>query len=110
MGCAAGFLNVGKIKGIHNAMKSGMLAAETIVEELSKPQIELKSYSNKIKVFRQVLDNQFFENVWLAKYCMENPRRWRWAELYGYVDNWILRSSRRMTEYWILRSSRRMTE
>lgn len=27
-GCAAGFVNVPRIKGIHNAMKSGMLAAE----------------------------------------------------------------------------------
>ncbi|MDX1902164.1 MAG: electron transfer flavoprotein-ubiquinone oxidoreductase [Gammaproteobacteria bacterium] len=30
VGCAAGFLNVPKIKGIHTAMKSGMLAAENI--------------------------------------------------------------------------------
>ncbi|EKD54901.1 MAG: hypothetical protein ACD_60C00035G0001 [uncultured bacterium] len=30
MGCAAGFLNVPKIKGIHTAMKSGMLAADSI--------------------------------------------------------------------------------
>ena len=29
IGCAAGFVNVPKIKGTHNAMKSGMLAAET---------------------------------------------------------------------------------
>ena len=28
IGCSAGFVNVGKIKGTHNAMKSGMLAAE----------------------------------------------------------------------------------
>ena len=28
IGCAAGFVNVPRIKGIHNAMKSGMLAAE----------------------------------------------------------------------------------
>ena len=35
IGCAAGFLNVPKIKGTHNAMKSGMLAAESIFEALS---------------------------------------------------------------------------
>ena len=29
IGCSAGFLNVPKIKGTHNAMKSGMIAAET---------------------------------------------------------------------------------
>lgn len=36
IGCAAGFLNVAKIKGSHNAMKSGMLAAEAIVQALAK--------------------------------------------------------------------------
>ncbi|KAF9477148.1 hypothetical protein BDN70DRAFT_995146 [Pholiota conissans] len=29
IGCSAGFVNVAKIKGTHNAMKSGMLAAES---------------------------------------------------------------------------------
>ena len=32
IGCGAGFLNVPKIKGSHNAMKSGMLAAEAAAE------------------------------------------------------------------------------
>jgi electron-transferring-flavoprotein dehydrogenase len=36
IGCAAGFLNVPKIKGNHTAMKSGMLAAETIFQEFTK--------------------------------------------------------------------------
>lgn len=35
IGCAAGFLNVPKIKGSHNALKSGMLAAEAVFETLS---------------------------------------------------------------------------
>ncbi len=35
IGCAAGFLNVPKIKGSHNAMKTGMLAAEAAFEALS---------------------------------------------------------------------------
>jgi electron-transferring-flavoprotein dehydrogenase len=34
MGCAAGFLNVPKIKGSHNAMKSGMTAAEAVYDRL----------------------------------------------------------------------------
>ena len=33
-GCDAGFLNVPKVKGTHNAMKSGMLAAEAIFNGL----------------------------------------------------------------------------
>jgi electron-transferring-flavoprotein dehydrogenase len=35
VGCAAGFVNVPRIKGVHTAMKSGMLAAEAIVEALA---------------------------------------------------------------------------
>jgi electron-transferring-flavoprotein dehydrogenase len=35
IGCTAGFLNVPRIKGSHTAMKSGMLAAEAVVEALA---------------------------------------------------------------------------
>jgi electron-transferring-flavoprotein dehydrogenase len=36
IGCAAGFVNVPKIKGTHTAMKSAMLAAETVFASLSE--------------------------------------------------------------------------
>ncbi|MGZ8927611.1 MAG: electron transfer flavoprotein-ubiquinone oxidoreductase [Methylobacter sp.] len=36
VGCDAGFLNGAKIRGIHNAIKTGMLAAETVAEALFK--------------------------------------------------------------------------
>jgi electron-transferring-flavoprotein dehydrogenase len=52
IGDAAGFLNVPKIKGIHTAMQSGMLAAEACFESLEqehKTQFELKSYTEKVK-------------------------------------------------------------
>lgn len=53
VGCAAGFLNVPKIKGNHTAMKSGMLAANVIFEELSKkhPRHDrtLQSYETAIR-------------------------------------------------------------
>jgi len=35
IGCSAGFVNITKIKGTHNAMKTGMLAAETAYEVAS---------------------------------------------------------------------------
>ncbi len=44
IGCSAGFLNVPKIKGSHNAMKSGMLAAEAVVEALGKGEDRPTSY------------------------------------------------------------------
>lgn len=36
IGCAAGFLNVAKIKGSHTALKSGMVAAEALYDHLRK--------------------------------------------------------------------------
>lgn len=52
IGDAAGFLNVPKIKGIHTAMESGMLAASACFEALQVSQtapIELTNYASKIK-------------------------------------------------------------
>jgi electron-transferring-flavoprotein dehydrogenase len=46
IGCSAGFVNVPRIKGSHNAMLSGMLAAEKIAEALGegRAQDELAAY------------------------------------------------------------------
>lgn len=44
VGCAAGLMNPAKIKGVHNAMKSGMIAAEAIFEDLG-PHTRSKAYS-----------------------------------------------------------------
>jgi electron-transferring-flavoprotein dehydrogenase len=46
IGCEAGFLNAARIKGSHAAIKSGMLAAETVVEALAsqRAQDELHDY------------------------------------------------------------------
>lgn len=52
IGDSAGFLNVPKIKGIHTAMESGMLAATACFEVFSteqSTQIELFSYPEKVK-------------------------------------------------------------
>lgn len=72
-GDSAGFLNVAKIKGNHAAIKSGMLAAEAIVEQLN--DVECTSYETK------------FKKSWLhcELYKVRNIRqgfRWgRWAGL-----------------------------
>ncbi len=48
IGCAAGFVNVPRIKGVHNAMGSGMLAAEHIIAALGSGRAndELVDYEN----------------------------------------------------------------
>ena len=44
IGCSAGFLNVPKIKGTHTAMKSGMLAAESVFESIQTEEREAVGY------------------------------------------------------------------
>jgi len=49
-GCSAGFLNVAKIKGTHNAMKTGMLAAESIFRSFDELEgKELKDYEVSVR-------------------------------------------------------------
>jgi electron-transferring-flavoprotein dehydrogenase len=52
VGCEAGFLNGAKVKGAHTAIKSGMLAAETIYEALATGDQggrELASYPERVQ-------------------------------------------------------------
>ncbi|MEZ5782015.1 MAG: electron transfer flavoprotein-ubiquinone oxidoreductase [Rhizobiaceae bacterium] len=48
IGCSAGFVNVPRIKGSHNAVLSGMLAAEHVVEAIAagRSADELQSYED----------------------------------------------------------------
>jgi len=50
IGCGAGFMNVPRIKGSHNAMKSGMLAAEAAFSALADGRAtdELKAYEDSV--------------------------------------------------------------
>ena len=53
IGCSAGFVNVPRIKGTHNAMKTGMLAVEATFKQLLEnkdspsPLLEDKIYLEK---------------------------------------------------------------
>ncbi len=51
IGCSAGFMNVPRIKGSHNAMKSGMLAAEAAFDAVQAGQAstELTAYPEAVK-------------------------------------------------------------
>ena len=58
VGCDAGTLNMPKIKGSHTAMKSGIIAGETIVDHLNNSN-PLSDYEKK------------FNNSWLYKELYE---------------------------------------
>lgn len=85
VGDAAGFLNVPKIKGTHTAIKSGMLAAETLFAHLNT-HADTALYSEKIKA----------SWIWQELYAVRNIRPsfhfglWP-ALLYSAFDTYILR-------------------
>jgi len=51
IGCAAGFVNVPRIKGSHTAMKSGMLAAESVAAAIAagNEKTELSDYDSAVR-------------------------------------------------------------
>lgn len=57
IGCESGTLNFSKIKGSHTAMKSGMLAAESVADALNKDTIDTNLISHTDR----------FKNSWLYK-------------------------------------------
>jgi len=65
-GCEAGFLNPAKIKGTHTAMKTGMIAAESIAENLLKEDAsDIKiNYSKNVQdswVYAELKQSRNFE-------------------------------------------------
>lgn len=88
IGCDAGVLNFSKIKGIHSAMKSGMLAAETLVDAFvagNKDGDDLATY--------EVAYDRHFKNSWLYKelYKARNfgPALHKFGPLLGGAYNFI---------------------
>ena len=69
LGCAAGFLNVAKIKGTHTAMKSGMLAADAVIEALAQG----KGFGAEPKTYQTS-----YEHSWVHQelYKARNFRPW----------------------------------
>ena len=86
-GCEAGFLNVPKIKGTHLAMKSGMIAAQSIFENIDKND-EILEYESSIKK----------SWLWEELYKVRNIRpSFKWgfwkAIFYSAIDTYIFRGS-----------------
>ena len=84
IGCAAGFLNVPKIKGSHTAMKSGMVAAETVFRQL---------HGDAAAGYRAALERSW---IWDELYRVRNIRPgFRWGLLpgiaYAAIDTYVLR-------------------
>ena len=87
IGCAAGFLNVPKIKGIHTAMKSGMLAAESAFEALQNDTAKqsLDGYSTAVN------DSWLKDELYRVRNIRPAFRRGLWAGLaWSAFDTYVL--------------------
>ena len=89
VGDTAGFLNVPKIKGTHTAIKSGMVAAETIHEALAgndKGGRELQEYPLRLK------ETWMWEELRRARNIRPSFRWGLWGGMaYGGLDTYVLR-------------------
>ena len=83
VGCDAGFLNGAKIKGTHTAMKSGMLAAESIAQSFAEesPEDELVDYQ------RSVEESWIYKELHLARNF--SPAQKKFGLYLGSVFIWL---------------------
>lgn len=99
IGCSAGMVNVPRIKGIHNAMKSGMLAAEAVMSALAanRRHDRLGEYPSALRNSR----------VWRDLHAVRNvkPMLSRFGTtlgtLFGGVEMWLAAAGVRLP--WTLR-------
>ena len=85
IGCDAGTLNSVKIKGNHTAMKSGMVAAETIVQELTlgdEPTPDLVTFDQNFEsswVYDELYRSRNFSG-WMHKFPLLVGSAFVWIE------------------------------
>ena len=88
VGCAAGFLNVPKIKGTHTAMKSAMTAAEAVFDALAAPQEqrEITDYPERLK------KTWLWDELYRSRNIRPSFHKGLWAGiLYSGLDTYLLR-------------------
>ena len=86
LGCAAGFLNVPRIKGSHNAMKSGMLAAEAAYAavQAGRQHDELVAYGEGWK------DSWIYRDLYKVRNVKPSLQHGMWmGTMLGGVNMWL---------------------
>jgi len=86
IGCAAGFVNLPRIKGSHNAMKTGMLAAEAAFAALgaSRQHDELADYATSWR------KSWVYDDLYKVRNVKPGLRWGMWAgTLHGGVHMWL---------------------
>jgi len=91
IGDAAGFLNVPKIKGIHTAMKSAMLAAESVFDLLKKQESN-HNPSECVAYPTQLQSSWLWDELYKARNIRPALRLGLWPGLaYSAIDTYLFR-------------------
>jgi electron-transferring-flavoprotein dehydrogenase len=87
IGCSAGFVNVPRIKGSHNAMKTGMLAAEQAFKVLSGGQIQ----NDLIGHEQAFLESWVYKDLHRVRNAKPAIHKFGsfWGTLYAGFDMWM---------------------
>jgi len=115
IGCGAGFLNAVKIKGSHTAIKSGMLAAEAVFEELTKDDTEPVAETGEIPDGAAIIEASSYqkalEDSWVNKELYEvrncHEAFARWGVFPGLVYTGMATFLTRGREPWTLQHTKR---
>jgi electron-transferring-flavoprotein dehydrogenase len=87
IGCSAGFVNVPRIKGSHTAMKSGMLAAESIIAAVKagREKDELGEYDTAVRA------SWIAEELKKVQNAEPLVAKWggTWGTLFAGADMWL---------------------
>ncbi|KDQ54093.1 hypothetical protein JAAARDRAFT_196855 [Jaapia argillacea MUCL 33604] len=109
IGCSAGFVNVPKIKGTHNAMKTGMLAAEAAYDAVAKTSHESEEAADMTKY------EETFKNSWVYEELKEvrnlrpsfnTPLGVFGGVMYSGLDTYILKGR----VPWTFRNKQKVTD
>ena len=93
VGCAAGFMNVPKIKGSHTAMKSGMIAAECVFDALAGDGGTGDAGGGEVAAYDTALRNSWvFDELRAVRNIRPAFRRGLWFGMaYSALDTYVLR-------------------
>jgi len=67
VGCSPGFMNVPKVKGTHNAMKSAMLAAEAVYDTLAQEEAEGNTGLQPVAYEKTIRDGWLWKEFYAAR-------------------------------------------
>ena len=100
VGDGAGMLDVGRIKGIHTAIYSGMLAAEAVFAELNRQRVKDLNSGCTGEPVTPLFYSQRLQESWVWR-DLQHSRNllpgFKWGQLpgliHGAIDQWLLRGS-----------------